>query len=164
MKHMRSSENSVGIGRRTSGAPVGSSIHSNTNSTELGAGVSSSIQTRAQHSSEPDPLACVVMGNRRYLPQMSQSAVPDHLLQPEVRGQRVYGKWMSLCRNRGTDPACLNTSPNGDYQQVKGTDGSPTGDRMDRGGHKGHKSPESKGPHGHRQSVSDGKDHLPIND
>ena len=59
----------------------------------------------------------------------------------------------------------VQTSPNGDYQQVLGADGKPTGDRMDRGGHKGQKDPQAQGPHGHRPGVKteDGNPHLPIN-
>jgi RHS repeat-associated protein len=57
------------------------------------------------------------------------------------------------------------TSPNGDYQQVLGADGRPTGDRLDRGGHKGRNDPAARGPHGHRPGVTtpDGNEHLPIN-
>ena len=57
-------------------------------------------------------------------------------------------------------------SPNGDYQQVLGSDGMPTGDRMDRGGHKGQKDPKAQAPHGHRPGVTtpDGNPHLPINE
>ncbi|MES2352509.1 MAG: RHS repeat-associated core domain-containing protein, partial [Pseudomonadota bacterium] len=59
----------------------------------------------------------------------------------------------------------INTSPNGDYQQVLGGDGKPTGDRLDRGGHKGQKDPRAQQPHGHRPGVTtpDGNPHLPIN-
>ena len=59
----------------------------------------------------------------------------------------------------------VKTSPNGDYQQVLGADGRPTGDRLDRGGHKGQKDPAAQGPHGHRPGVTtpDGNPHLPIN-
>jgi RHS repeat-associated protein len=59
----------------------------------------------------------------------------------------------------------VKTSPNGDYQQVLGTDGQPTGDRMDRGGHRGQTDPRAQAPHGHRPGVTtpDGNPHLPIN-
>jgi RHS repeat-associated protein len=60
----------------------------------------------------------------------------------------------------------VKTSPNGDYQQVIGADGKPTGDRMDRGGHKGQKDPRAQAPHGHRPGVTttpDRNPHLPIN-
>jgi hypothetical protein len=55
-------------------------------------------------------------------------------------------------------------SPNGDYQQVLGPDGKPTGDRLDRGGHKQQPDPRAQGPHGHRTGVTtpDGNPHLPI--
>ena len=55
-------------------------------------------------------------------------------------------------------------SPNGDYQQVLGPDGKPTGDRLDRGGHKQQPDPRAQGPHGHRPGVTtpDGNPHLPI--
>jgi RHS repeat-associated protein len=58
----------------------------------------------------------------------------------------------------------VNSSPNGDYQQVVGSDGRPTGVRMDRGGHKNHKDPNAQVPHGHRPGVQtpDGNPHLPI--
>ena len=56
-------------------------------------------------------------------------------------------------------------SPNGDYQQVIGSDGKPTGDRLDRGGHRGQKDPRARDPHAHRPGVTteDGNNHLPIN-
>ena len=59
----------------------------------------------------------------------------------------------------------INSSPDGDYQQVIGADGRPTGDRMDRGGHRNQKDPRARGPHGHRPGVTtpDGNPHLPIN-
>lgn len=59
----------------------------------------------------------------------------------------------------------VNTSPNGDYQQVIGPDGRPTGDRMDRGGHRNQADPRAQAPHGHRPGVTtpDGNPHLPIN-
>jgi RHS repeat-associated protein len=59
----------------------------------------------------------------------------------------------------------VNTSPNGDYQQVIGADGKPTGDRLDRGGHRGQPDPLAQGPHGHRPGVTtpNGNPHLPIN-
>jgi hypothetical protein len=58
----------------------------------------------------------------------------------------------------------VNTSPNGDYQQVVGTDGKATGDRMDRGGHPKQNDPSAQQPHGHRSGVTrpDGNPHLPI--
>ncbi|MCR1768204.1 hypothetical protein [Burkholderia glumae] len=56
-------------------------------------------------------------------------------------------------------------SPNGDYQQVIGPDGKPTGVRLDRGGHPNQKDPAAQGPHGHVPGVTppDGNPHLPIN-
>jgi RHS repeat-associated protein len=58
----------------------------------------------------------------------------------------------------------INTSPNGDYQQVIGVDGKPTGDRPDRGGHRGQSDPRAQQPHAHRPGVTtpDGNPHLPI--
>lgn len=58
----------------------------------------------------------------------------------------------------------VKTSPNGDYQQVIGADGKPTGDRLDRGGHQGQSDPTAQGLHGHRPGVTtpDGNPHLPI--
>jgi RHS repeat-associated protein len=58
----------------------------------------------------------------------------------------------------------VNSSPNGDYQQVIGADGRPTGDRLDRGGHRNQSDPRAQGPHGHRPGVTtpDGNPHLPI--
>lgn len=58
----------------------------------------------------------------------------------------------------------VNSSPNGDYQQVVGANGKPTGDRMDRGGHKTQSDPRAQAPHGHRPGVTtaDGNPHLPI--
>jgi RHS repeat-associated protein len=58
----------------------------------------------------------------------------------------------------------VNSSPNGDYQQVLGADGKPTGDRLDRGGHRNQIDPRAQGPHGHRPGVTtpDGNPHLPI--
>lgn len=55
-------------------------------------------------------------------------------------------------------------SPNGDYQQVLAPDGKPTGDRLDRGGHKNQNDPRAQLPHGHRPGVTtpDGNPHLPI--
>ena len=58
----------------------------------------------------------------------------------------------------------VNSSPNGDYQQVVGADGKPTGDRLDRGEHRNQSDPRAQGPHGHRLGVTtpDGNPHLPI--
>jgi hypothetical protein len=58
----------------------------------------------------------------------------------------------------------VNTSPNGDYQQVIGADGKPTGDRLDRGGHRGQSDPLAQQPHAHRPGVTTpgGNPHLPI--
>jgi RHS repeat-associated protein len=58
----------------------------------------------------------------------------------------------------------VKTSPNGDYQQVLGSDGKPNGVRLDRGGHKGQKDPSAQDPHAHRPGVTtpDGNPHLPI--
>ena len=59
----------------------------------------------------------------------------------------------------------IKTSPNGDYQQVDGSDSKPTGVRLDRGGHKNQADPNARGPHAHRPGVTtpDGNPHLPIN-
>jgi RHS repeat-associated protein len=58
----------------------------------------------------------------------------------------------------------VNTSPSGDFQQVVGSDGKATGDRMDRGGHPKQNDPSAQKPHGHRSGVTrpDGNPHLPI--
>jgi hypothetical protein len=58
----------------------------------------------------------------------------------------------------------INTSPNGDFQQVIGTDGKPTGDRLDRVGHPGQRDPSTQKPHGHRPGVttSDGNPHYQL--
>ena len=58
----------------------------------------------------------------------------------------------------------VNSSPNGDYQQVNDNNG-PTGVRLDRGGHQNQKDPAAQGPHGHVPGVTtpDGNPHLPIN-
>jgi len=59
----------------------------------------------------------------------------------------------------------VKSSPNGDYQQVRDSNGTPTGDRLDRGGHRNQPDPKAQVPHAHRQGVSDseGNPHLPIN-
>jgi len=59
----------------------------------------------------------------------------------------------------------INSSPNGDYQQVQGANGKPNGIRMDRGGHSKQPDPKAQQPHGHRRDVSKPGDnpHLPIN-
>jgi RHS repeat-associated protein len=59
----------------------------------------------------------------------------------------------------------VQSSPNGDYQQVRDSSNKPTGDRLDRGGHKGQKDPAAQQPHAHRPNVTtdDGNPHLPIN-
>jgi RHS repeat-associated protein len=57
----------------------------------------------------------------------------------------------------------ITGSPNGDYQQVIGPDGHPTGVRIDRGGHRGQSDPRARGPHAHRPGViQGGNPHLPI--
>ncbi|MFT3777052.1 MAG: RHS repeat-associated core domain-containing protein [Ottowia sp.] len=58
----------------------------------------------------------------------------------------------------------INSSPNGDYQQVIGPDGKPTGDRYDRGGHQNQKDPRARDPHGHRPGITtpEGNPHLPL--
>jgi RHS repeat-associated protein len=58
----------------------------------------------------------------------------------------------------------IGSSPDGNYQEVKGSDGLATGDRMDRGGHRSQKDPAAQQPHGHRPGVSrpDGNPHLPL--
>jgi RHS repeat-associated protein len=59
----------------------------------------------------------------------------------------------------------VNSSPNGDFQQVIGSDSKPTGDRLDRGGHPNQRDPKAREPHAHRPGVTDptGNPHLPIN-
>jgi RHS repeat-associated protein len=59
----------------------------------------------------------------------------------------------------------MKSSPNGDYQQVRGADGQPTGDRLDRGGHRTQPDQQARQPHAHRSGVVDdnGNRHLPIN-
>jgi hypothetical protein len=58
----------------------------------------------------------------------------------------------------------IEGSPDGQYQQVKDSNGRPTGTRIDRGGHSSHKDPKAQGPHGHRPGVTDstGNPHLPV--
>ena len=59
----------------------------------------------------------------------------------------------------------VTSSPNGDYQQVRDSNGTPTGDRLDRAGHRNQSDQKAQVPHAHRQGVSDssGNPHLPIN-
>jgi len=58
----------------------------------------------------------------------------------------------------------ITASPNGDYQQVRDANGSPTGVRLDRGGHAGQSDPAAQGPHAHVPGVTNnGNPHLPIN-
>lgn len=58
----------------------------------------------------------------------------------------------------------IKSSPDGDYQQVRGADGKPTGARLDRGGHPNQKDPRARAPHAHQPGVTtpDGNHHLPI--
>lgn len=58
----------------------------------------------------------------------------------------------------------ITSSPDGDYQQVRDSEGRPTGVRSDRGGHRGQSDPSAQGPHAHRPGVTqeDGNPHLPI--
>jgi len=65
----------------------------------------------------------------------------------------------------------IASSPNGDFQQVRSSEGRPTGDRMDRAGHPRQSDPAAQAPHGHRVrsdgsqvTRSDGNPHLPIRD
>ena len=59
----------------------------------------------------------------------------------------------------------VTTSPNGDYQQVRDSDGRATGVRLDRGGHRNRTDPKARDPHAHVPGVttSDGNQHLPVN-
>ena len=97
--------------------------------------------------------------------QFAQKAPPSQFI-PEIAQcvSRALGRRrQNLCLGARKGPQ-VRTSPNGDYQQVIGVDGKPTGDRLDRGGHKGQKDPLARGPHGHRPGVTtaDGNPHLPI--
>jgi RHS repeat-associated protein len=58
----------------------------------------------------------------------------------------------------------VTSSPNGDYQQVRDSQGRETGVRQDRGGHRGQSDPAAQKPHAHRPGVTqdDGNPHLPI--
>ncbi|MEA3004087.1 MAG: hypothetical protein QOH81_2875 [Sphingomonadales bacterium] len=57
----------------------------------------------------------------------------------------------------------ITSSPNGDYQQVRGPDDRATGVRIDRGGHRGQADPAARGPHAHRPGVTNnGNPHLPV--
>lgn len=57
----------------------------------------------------------------------------------------------------------ITSSPNGEYQQVRGADGRPTGLRLDRGGHKNQPDPAARDPHAHVPGVTtpEGNPHLP---
>ena len=59
----------------------------------------------------------------------------------------------------------IGASPNGRFQQVIGSNGQPTGTRMDKDGHPKQKDPKAQEPHGHRPGVTDdsGNPHLPLN-
>lgn len=59
----------------------------------------------------------------------------------------------------------ITSSPDGDYQQVRDSEGRATGTRLDRGGHRNQSDPQARGPHAHRPNVTDesGNPHLPIN-
>lgn len=74
---------------------------------------------------------------------------------------------MAVDRNGNAKPVKtgehITSSPNGDYQQVRGADGVETGVRMDRGGHPKLSDPAAQGPHGHRPDVPGTQHHLPIN-
>jgi RHS repeat-associated protein len=58
----------------------------------------------------------------------------------------------------------ITASPNGDYQQVRDSEGKVTGVRLDRGGHPKQNDPLARGPHGHVPGVTtpEGNPHLPI--
>jgi len=60
----------------------------------------------------------------------------------------------------------ITGSLDGRYQQVRDSNGNPTGTRLDKGGHKTHADPKAQGTHGHRPSVTDdkGNPHLPLNE
>ncbi len=60
----------------------------------------------------------------------------------------------------------IDSSPSGDYQQVKDGSGKPTGTRLDKGGHQGSSDPKAQAPHGHQPGVTDdsGNPHLPLNE
>ena len=58
----------------------------------------------------------------------------------------------------------ITTSSNGNYQQLRDSNYTPTGLRLDRGGHPRQSDPAARGPHGHVPGTtqSDGNPHLPI--
>jgi RHS repeat-associated protein len=57
----------------------------------------------------------------------------------------------------------ITSSPDGDFQQVRGPGDRETGVRIDRRGHPGRRDPAARGPHGHRPGVTNnGNPHLPI--
>lgn len=58
----------------------------------------------------------------------------------------------------------ITSSPDGDYQQVRDSNGNPTGTRYDRGGHRNHSNPNARGPHAHVPEVTlpSGDPHLPL--
>lgn len=49
----------------------------------------------------------------------------------------------------------IYASPDGEFQQLIGVNGEPTGDRMGRGGHSRQRDPAAKRPHGHRPGFFD---------
>jgi hypothetical protein len=70
-----------------------------------------------------------------------------------------YGNSIHLFRGQR-----IHASPDGDFQQVIGEDGAPSGDRMDRAGHPRQRDPAARRPHAHRRGVTtpEGNSHLPI--
>ena len=55
-------------------------------------------------------------------------------------------------------------TPDGKWIQVKDSEGKPEGTRKDGGGHRSHKDPRAKAPHGHRPGITnpDGTPWIPI--
>jgi uncharacterized protein RhaS with RHS repeats len=58
----------------------------------------------------------------------------------------------------------ITSSPDGKYQQVRDSNGDPTGTRLDAGGHRGQSDPPAQGPHANVPGVTqpNGNPHLPI--
>jgi hypothetical protein len=57
----------------------------------------------------------------------------------------------------------IGSSPNGQYQEIKGPNGERTGYRMDKGGHPNQSDPAAQDPHAHVPGMTNnGNPHLPI--
>lgn len=65
---------------------------------------------------------------------------------------------------RSSTSEYIRGSPDGNYQQVRESDGNHTEGRLDKGGHWGQPDPAAQGPHGHVPGVTDpnGNPHLPV--